>query len=60
MSLFPETIKAALGGRTVRASFLVLLDFTTQPMRIWTGSGKISVVVYKSWTEVARATVTLR
>ncbi len=27
---------------------------------VWTGSGKISVVVYKSWTEVARATVTLR
>ncbi len=42
MSLFPETIKAALGGRTVRASFLVLFDFTSQPMRIWTGSGKIT------------------
>ena len=42
MSLFPETIKAHLGGRTVRASFLVLFDFTTQPMRVWTGSGKIT------------------
>lgn len=42
MSIFPETIKAALGGRKVAASFLVLLDFTTQPMRIWTGSGKIT------------------
>jgi len=42
MSLFPETIKAALGGRTVRASFLVHLDFTSEPMRIWTGSGKIT------------------
>lgn len=41
MSLFPETIEAALGGRTVRASFLVLFDFVTQPMRIWTGAGKI-------------------
>ena len=42
MSLFPETIKAALGGRTVRASFLVLLDFATEPMRIWTGGGSIT------------------
>lgn len=42
MSLFPETIKAALGGRTVRASFLVFFDFATTPMRIWTGSGRIT------------------
>jgi hypothetical protein len=41
VSLFPATIKAALGGRTVRASFLVLLDFATTPMRIWTGAGKL-------------------
>lgn len=46
MSLFPETIKAALGGRTVRSSFLVLFDFTTQPMRIWTGAGKITAGGY--------------
>jgi hypothetical protein len=42
VSFFPETIEAALGGRTVRASFLVLFDFTSQPMRIWTGAGKIT------------------
>lgn len=42
MSLFPATIEAALGGRTVRASFLVLFDFTSTPMRVWTGGGKIT------------------
>lgn len=42
MSFFPETIAAALAGRTVRASFLVLFDFVTTPMRIWTGAGKIT------------------
>lgn len=41
MSLFPDTIKAALGGRTVRASFLVMFDFVTEPMYIWTGAGSI-------------------
>lgn len=41
MSFFPETIAAMLGGRTVRASFLVEFDFATQPMRIWTGAGKL-------------------
>lgn len=42
MSLFPETIKAHLAGRTVRASFLVLFDFVTTPIRVWTGAGKIT------------------
>ena len=42
MSFFPETIAAHLGGRTVRVSFLMLLDFVNQPMRIWTGAGKIT------------------
>lgn len=41
MSFFPETIAAQLGGRTVRVSFLVLFDFATQPMRVWTGAGKL-------------------
>lgn len=41
MSIFPETIEAALGGRAVRASFLVLFDFATEPMRLWTGAGKL-------------------
>lgn len=42
MSLFPETIRAHLGGRTVRISFLVLLDFVSSPVRIWTGSGRLT------------------
>jgi hypothetical protein len=42
MSLFPETIKAQLGGRSVRVSFLVLFDFVTTPVRVWTGAGKIT------------------
>lgn len=42
MSYFPEAIAAELGGRTVRRSFLVLLDFVSVPVRIWTGSGKIT------------------
>lgn len=42
MSLFPETIQAHLAGRTVRASFLVLFDFVSRPMRVWTGAGKIT------------------
>ena len=41
MSIFPQTIEASLGGRAVRASFLVLLDFATTPMRLWTGAGKL-------------------
>lgn len=42
MSLFPETIQAHLAGRTVRVSFLVLFDFVTQPMRVWTGAGALT------------------
>lgn len=42
MSIFPETVAAHLAGRTVRASFLVLLDFVTTPKRIWTGAGKLT------------------
>lgn len=41
MSIFPETIKQHLAGRTVRGSFLVLFDFKSEPMRVWTGSGKL-------------------
>lgn len=42
MSFFPDTIREVLAGRTVRASFLVLFDFTSVPMRVWTGAGKIT------------------
>lgn len=42
MSLFPATIQAGLGGATVRASILILLDFVTTPMRLWSGAGYLS------------------
>lgn len=48
MSFFPETIAAHLAGRTVRASFLVLFDFVTTPMRVWTGAGSI-VTAGQTW-----------
>ena len=41
MSFFPQTIEAALAGRVVRCSFLVLFDFVTTPMRLWTGAGEL-------------------
>jgi len=41
MSLFPETIKAHLGGRNVRMAYLVLFDFDGEPMRVWSGVGKL-------------------
>jgi len=53
VSLFPETIQAYLEGRTVRASFLVLLDFLSQPSRIWTGAGKITAGGY-DWLGVGQ------
>lgn len=41
MSLFPETIAAALAGSKVECAFLVLFDFTSQPMRLWKGEGML-------------------
>ncbi len=42
MSIFPATIKAALGGATVKMSYLVLFDFDGEPVRVWTGFGRIT------------------
>lgn len=39
MGYFPDTIAAALGGRTPRCANLVLFDFVTTPVRVWTGNG---------------------
>ncbi|MBV2147880.1 hypothetical protein KRZ98_06195 [Sphingobium sp. AS12] len=39
MSLFPETIAMALAGGKVQCAFLVLFDFTSEPMRLWRGNG---------------------
>lgn len=41
MSIFPDTIKAYLAGHVVRCSFLTMFDFTSAPVRVWTGAGRI-------------------
>lgn len=41
MPFFSETAAAALAGRTVRVAQLVFLDFTSQPMRLWLGRGRL-------------------
>lgn len=42
MPFFSETAAAALAKRTVRASLLVHLGFTSQDMRVWLGRGALS------------------
>jgi hypothetical protein len=42
MGYFPQTMAAALAGRTVRASWLVHLDFAEEPQRLWLGHGLLS------------------
>jgi hypothetical protein len=42
MGYFPETKAAALAGSTVRASYLVHLDFLDDAQRIWLGHGMLS------------------
>lgn len=39
MSLFPETIAAALAGRKVQLAYMVRFDFTSETMRLWRGNG---------------------
>lgn len=41
MGYFNETVAAHLAGSTVRASFLVHLDFLTDPQRLWNGHGEL-------------------
>lgn len=42
MSAFSDTAAAALAGRTVRVAQLVLLDFATDPQRLWLGHGLLN------------------
>lgn len=42
MSLFPDTIREVLAGRRVAAANLVLFDFVTTPVRLWTGNGTLN------------------
>jgi hypothetical protein len=39
MGYFPATVAAALSGKVVRIGYLVHLDFTTTPFRLWLGHG---------------------
>lgn len=49
MSLFPDTIAAALGGGRVECAFLVRFDFTTTPMRLWRGNGMLKTNDGAQW-----------
>ncbi len=49
MPIFSETAAAALRGRQVRATHLALLDFASQPMRLWLGRGTLRAGGY-DWT----------
>lgn len=42
MPFFSEAAAAALAGRTVRCALLVYLGFTSQEMRVWVGSGRLT------------------
>jgi hypothetical protein len=46
---FPDTIAAILAGRQVRCDFLVFLDFTTTPMRVWLGHGTLHTNDGNDW-----------
>lgn len=41
MSLFPETIREALAGRKPKSANLILFDFVDEPVRLWTGNGRL-------------------
>lgn len=49
MGLFPETIAASLAGSTVQCAALVLFDFTTTPMQLWTGNGLLRTNDGRDW-----------
>lgn len=42
MSLFPDTIRESLAGRKPKAANLVLFDFVGEPVRLWTGNGRLN------------------
>lgn len=49
MGLFPETIRARLGGGVVKAAYLVEFDFTSQPMRLWRGNWPLVTNDGREW-----------
>lgn len=54
MSLFPDTIASSLGGRRVDVAILALFDFTTEPMRLWTGNGVLRTLDGNDWNGVGQ------
>lgn len=52
MSLFPETIARALAGGKVQCANLVKFDFTTTPMRLWRGNGKLITNDNADWLAI--------
>lgn len=42
MSYFPDTISAALAGKSVRAAYLVEFQFVSGTIRVWNGNGRLS------------------
>jgi hypothetical protein len=52
MSLFPETIRTALAGGKVQCANLVMFDFASEPMRLWTGGYKLDTNDGAVWRNV--------
>lgn len=52
MSLFPDTIAAALGGGKVECANLVWFDFASGPMRLWTGGDTLDANDGTRWLNV--------
>ncbi|WEK00590.1 MAG: hypothetical protein P0Y59_02545 [Candidatus Sphingomonas phytovorans] len=54
MSLFPETIAAALAGAKVECANLVRFDFTSKPVRLWTGNGRLTTKDGQKWQAIGQ------
>jgi hypothetical protein len=50
LGFFPDTIAASLAGVTVQAAWLVTLDFTSGPMRLWRGDDELVTNDAQKWT----------
>lgn len=54
MSLFPETIMLALAGGKVSCAPLVHFDFTSEPIRLWRGHGKLTTNDGYDWLAIGQ------
>lgn len=52
MSLFTETIALSLAGARVEAAWLVLFDFTSEPIRLWGGNGLLRTSDGNRWNGI--------